>query len=205
MQAVPRLYHLFQPKHYALTLDLRHADQRTFSGQLELTGLATSDGTVQLHAKDLEIDSVRLGDTQLASSLTGDTLSITSDIIKQNAEITVSIEFHGRITDSMHGVYPCYFEHDGQKKELFATQFESHHAREVFPCVDEPEAKATFDLTLVTPLDVNELSNMPSTSIVNSDDTTTHHFATTPLMSTYLLAFVTGELQKKSARTRDGV
>jgi aminopeptidase N len=50
----------------------------------------------------------------------------------------------------MHGLYPCYFEIDGKKQELLATQFESHHAREVFPCVDEPAAKPTFDLTITS-------------------------------------------------------
>ena len=48
----------------------------------------------------------------------------------------------------MTGIYPSYYTVDGVKKEVLSTQFESHFAREAFPCVDEPEAKATFDLSL---------------------------------------------------------
>ena len=44
--------------------------------------------------------------------------------------------------------YPSYYSIDGVKKEVLSTQFESHFAREAFPSVDEPEAKATFDLSL---------------------------------------------------------
>jgi len=57
----------------------------------------------------------------------------------------------------MHGIYPCYYRQDDEIHELIATQFESHHAREVFPCIDEPEAKATFELTLTTETDVESI------------------------------------------------
>ncbi len=60
------------------------------------------------------------------------------------------MNFEGVITRPMNGIYPCVFEHDGEQKKLIATQFESHHAREAFPCIDEPEAKAKFDLSLAT-------------------------------------------------------
>jgi len=53
----------------------------------------------------------------------------------------VIMEYRGDITRNMEGVYPCFFKHNGQDKKLVATQFESHHAREAFPCIDEPEAK----------------------------------------------------------------
>ena len=105
----------------------------------------------------------------------------------------------------MHGLYPCYFTHDGIKKQLFATQFESHHAREVFPCVDEPAAKATYDVTLVTAPELTVLGNMPVAESSEKDGTLTTTFATTPRMSSYLLAFVVGELHKKTAHTASDV
>jgi len=105
----------------------------------------------------------------------------------------------------MHGLYPCYYTHEGVKKELLATQFESHHAREVFPCIDEPEAKATFDVVLTTESDVTVLSNMPTREQNASGDSLVTSFDTSPKMSVYLLAFVVGELHPKSTTTNSGV
>ena len=57
----------------------------------------------------------------------------------------------------------------GVKKEVLSTQFESHFAREAFPSVDEPEAKATFDLSLKFDQEEGEiaLSNMPEIDVEN--------------------------------------
>ncbi|MGB2787327.1 MAG: M1 family metallopeptidase, partial [Candidatus Saccharimonadaceae bacterium] len=103
------------------------------------------------------------------------------------------------------GLYPCYYNHDGVKKELMMTQFESHHARQVFPCVDEPAAKATFDLTLTTETGVTVLGNMPHKSQKIDNRRLLTEFETTPVMSTYLLAFIVGDLQKITAQTKSGV
>jgi len=92
-----------------------------------------------------------------------------------------------------------------QTKKLIATQFESHHAREGFPCIDEPEAKATFDLTLTTPVNNVVLANTPIKEQTTEGDTCVTTFETTPRMSTYLLAFVYGEIEYKEAKTKDGV
>lgn len=119
---------------------------------------------------------------------------------------TVTMEFEGKITRPMNGVYPCVFEHKNTKKKLIATQFESHHAREVFPCIDEPEAKATFDLALTTPAGETVISNTPAKSAEAVTPALVRtSFETTPKMSTYLLAFVYGELGYREAATRSGV
>src|SRR2546430_9810363 len=110
------------------------------------------------------------------------------------------MEFKGEITRPMNGIYPCFFKHDGQDKKLLATQFESHHAREAFPCIDEPAAKATFDLTLRTEPGEVALSNMPVKEQTEQDGALVTTFDTSPHMSTYLLAFVTGDLGFQEAR-----
>jgi len=203
MQTVLRLITTFAPTNYDLSLVLER-EQRTFSGTVVIDGLASAN-EITLHSKDLTIGSATV-DGKNATFTHGDNdqLTITHDDITPGKH-TVVIGFSGTITDAMHGLYPCYYEHDGVKKELLATQFESHHAREVFPCVDEPEAKATYDVTLTTETGITALSNMPVEWQREEDGKQVTHFATTPRMSTYLLAWVTGELHRKTATSKSGV
>ena len=204
MTKVPRLLDTFTPNHYNLTLDLTRAEEKEFSGTVIISGNSTSE-SISLHSKGLTIQSATI-DNQPADVSFGefDELRLFQPELKSGNHI-VCINFSGTITDAMHGLYPCYFTHDGVKKQLFATQFESHHAREVFPCVDEPAAKAEYDLTLITRPGMTVLGNMPVKSEEENGDSLTTTFEETPRMSSYLLAFVIGELHKKTARTKSGV
>lgn len=204
MTKVPRLLDTFTPNHYNLTLDLTRAEEKEFSGIVIISGDSTGE-SISLHSKGLTIQSATI-DNQPADVSFGefDELRLSQPNL-ENGNHTIHINFSGNITDAMHGLYPCYFTHDGVKKQLFATQFESHHAREVFPCVDEPAAKAEYDLTLVTRTGITVLGNMPVKSEEENGDSLTTAFEKTPRMSSYLLAFVIGELHKKSARTKSGV
>ena len=204
MTKVPRLLDTFTPNHYNLTLDLTRAEEKEFSGTVIISGDSTSE-SISLHSKGLTIQSATI-DNQPADVSFGefDELRLSQPNLK-NGNHTIHINFSGTITDAMHGLYPCYFTHDGVKKQLFATQFESHHAREVFPCVDEPAAKAEYDLTLITRPGITVLGNMPVKFQKENGDSRTTTFEKTPRMSSYLLAFVIGELHKKSARTKSGV
>ena len=204
MTKVPRLLDTFTPNHYNLTLDLTRAEEKEFSGTVIISGNSTSE-SISLHSKGLTIQSATI-DNHPADVSFGefDELRLSQPNLK-NGNHTIHINFSGNITDAMHGLYPCYFTHDGVKKQLFATQFESHHAREVFPCVDEPAAKSEYDLTLVTRTGITVLENMPVKSEEENGDSLTTTFEKTPRMSSYLLAFVIGELHKKSAHTKSGV
>ena len=204
MTKVPRLLDTFTPNHYNLTLDLTRAEEKEFSGIVIISGDSTGE-SILLHSKGLTVQSATI-DNQPADVSFGefDELRLSQPNLK-NGNHTIHINFSGNITDAMHGLYPCYFTHDGVKKQLFATQFESHHAREVFPCVDEPAAKAEYDLTLVTRTGITVLGNMPVKSEEENGDSLTTTFEETPRMSSYLLAFVIGELHKKTARTKSGV
>lgn len=204
MTKVPRLLDTFTPNHYNLTLDLTRAEEKEFSGTVIISGESTSE-SISLHSKGLTIQSVTIDDQPADVSFGEfDELRLYQPNLK-NGNHTIHIDFSGTITDAMHGLYPCYFTHDGVKKQLFATQFESHHAREVFPCVDEPAAKAKYDLTLITLPGITVLGNMPVKSEEENGDSRTTTFEKTPRMSSYLLAFVIGELHKKTARTKSGV
>ena len=194
-----RLFSQFIPEHYTIQWNLSHArDKRRITGTTIIVGQQVVDGTIRLHAKDLNISRVLVNQQEVSEFFAkNDELIIPHPGANQ---VTIAIEFSLRLTDAMHGIYPCYFKVDGKQRELYATQFESHHAREAFPCIDEPEAKATFDISLVSDQPIL-LSNMPIVS--QQSDVTT--FATTPRMSTYLVAFVAGDLQRATTRTARGV
>lgn len=206
MQTVARLIQTFVPEHYQLSVTLDRIG-RTFAGTVTINGESVVGAkNIMLHAKDLQVQSVTFDGKQADFSLNNNDqqLTITHPDITDGTHVVV-VGFSGEITDGMHGLYPCYYEHDGVKKELLATQFESHHAREAFPCIDEPEAKATFDVTLSTEQGVVVLGNMPVKDQRTENDLLVTQFETSPRMSSYLLAWVVGELQKKSAKTKSGV
>ncbi len=205
MHTVSQLIDQFIPEHYDLSLTLER-EARRFEGTVTIHGASQPSAQhIVLHSKDLTIESVTLDgrDADFASS-DNDELFITQPDLEPGDHVLV-VGFSGQITDAMHGLYPCYYEHNGVKKELLATQFESHHAREVFPCIDEPAAKATFGVTVSTEKDVTVLGNMPVTSQVTDGETLVTTFDRTPRMSTYLLAWTTGELHRKTATTKSGV
>ena len=203
MQAVEHFITQFVPEHYDLFLDLSR-ETKTFSGKVTITGQAQSD-RISLHQKDLEIASVEVAGQARPFTVDHDNEALHIELVEAG-QVEVVIAFSGKITDNMTGIYPSYYTVDGVKKEVLSTQFESHFAREAFPCVDEPEAKATFDLALRFDQAEGELalSNMPEIDVENRKGTGIWKFATTPRMSSYLLAFVVGDLQGVTAKTKNG-
>ncbi|NLA42809.1 M1 family metallopeptidase [Candidatus Saccharibacteria bacterium] len=204
MTTFSKLTESFTPKHYDLSLTLNR-EERFFNGTVVITGEFKGKDYLPLHSKQLEITSATInGEPADVATSDHDELHLNNDNLKPGDQI-ITLQFNGKITDAMHGLYPCYFEVDGKKQELLATQFESHHAREVFPCIDEPAAKATFDLTLTTEEGVTVLGNMPIEWQRAEPEGLVTKFETSPKMSSYLLAWVVGDLQKVTQKTKDGV
>ena len=207
--SVNRLVEKIKPEHYELKLDLMQAKNREFNGIVDIFGEINDEKEIALHSKDLEIKKIIFAnDIKLNfSKVENDEILVNIEKLnfKKGDKIQLKIEFSGKITDAMHGLYPCYYKENGEEKELFATQFESHHAREVFPCVDEPEAKATFSLEIRALSDLEILSNTEIIEKNENGNIQQVRFAKTPKMSTYLLAFVLGDFQRVSKKTKSGV
>ncbi|GAA5069120.1 aminopeptidase N [Nocardia callitridis] len=72
------------------------------------------------------------------------------------------------------------------------SQFETADAKRMFACFDQPDLKATFDITVTAPTDWQVISNGATTR----NDAGTHVFATTPQLSTYLVALIAGPYAK---------
>jgi len=203
MQAVKHFIETFVPEHYDLFLDLNRAD-KSFSGKVTITGEAKTS-KISLHQKDLTVEAVEVAGQARPFTLDKDNEALYIEL-EAAGPVLVTITYTGQITDNMTGIYPSYYTVDGVKKEIISTQFESHFAREAFPSVDEPEAKATFDLALKFDQAEGELalSNMPEIDVENRKATGVWKFETTPRMSSYLLAFATGDMQGITAKTKNG-
>lgn len=203
MQAVKHFIETFVPEHYDLFLDLNRAD-KSFSGKVTITGEAKTS-KISLHQKDLTVEAVEVAGQARPFTLDKDNEALYIEL-EAAGPVLVTITYTGKITDNMTGIYPSYYTVDGVKKEIISTQFESHFAREAFPSVDEPEAKATFDLALKFDQAEGELalSNMPEIDVENRKATGVWKFETTPRMSSYLLAFAAGDMQGITAKTKNG-
>lgn len=119
--------------------------------------------------------------------------------IKGNA--TLHIDFAGILNDRLLGFYRSQYNIAGKTKYLATTQFEAADARRAFPCWDEPQAKATFEISLIVDTKYSAISNMPEISRKKSGKKIHHKFAKTPIMSTYLIYLGVGEFEFLKGRT----
>lgn len=217
----------FTPELYEIELRI-NKDTEQVQGRVKIQGVAKSS-TVKLHAKNLKIHqlTVNQSPTTFTEDAEAETISFTSQV--SDAEISIEVRYSLQLSHGMTGLYLSTYEHEGKTERIVSTQFESHYARMMFPCVDEPAAKAKFSLKVIDtdPTDTI-LSNMPiktertlTYTSVNSElnpktdpnamDLNTEvtrkivEFETTPRMSTYLLALCLGHFQSVTTKNQHGV
>lgn len=185
-----RLLDYFVPEKYVLDLKVDKF-KKTISGEVEIFGEAVSE-TIKFYAVDLEIKKVLVNGEKADFEVKEGVIVITS-IIPQK-DVKVNILYSGRLNENMEGAYLSTYEYEGRTETIVATQFESHYAREAFPCIDEPAAKAVFELSIELPKGSDDLilTNVPIGQ-------------PTPRMSTYLLAFVIGKFHGKTVVNEHGV
>ncbi|EEU19080.1 M1 family metallopeptidase [Lactobacillus crispatus] len=199
--AVKRFYETFHPEHYDLRINVNRK-QKEINGTSTVTG-EVIENPVFINQKNMTIDSVKVDGKDVPFDVLEKDEAIKIETGK-NGKAIIEVEYSAPLTDTMMGIYPSYYEVDGVKKQIIGTQFETTFARQAFPCIDEPEAKATFTLALKWDEEDGEvaLANMPEVEV---DKDGYHHFEETVRMSSYLVAFAFGDLQSKTTHTKDGV
>ncbi|KAI1489489.1 peptidase family M1-domain-containing protein [Biscogniauxia mediterranea] len=197
------------PTHYDVTLEPDFKNF-TFEGKVLIDfDVQEESKSISLHTVEIDIDSanIKSGESIITSSS-----AITYDKSKQVSQIELKdavpkgktqleIKYKGQLNDQMAGFYrSTYKKPDGTEGILATTQMEANDCRRAFPCFDEPMHKAKYTITLIADKHLTCLSNMDvaSESEVQSQMSGTVKkavkFNTTPLMSTYLVAFIIGEL-----------
>jgi len=202
-----------RPSKYRIKLqpDLKNF---TFDGEQSVDLLileATS--TIVLNSIDLEISNTTLhanGTTLTSKSVTIDKDAETATLdfgeTIQPGDARLEMVFTGELNDKLMGFYRSeYTSQDGETRYLATTQFEPTDARRAFPCWDEPAKKATFEVTLVFSDEYQAVSNTPVVEEgAPGPGLKSVRFAETPIMSTYLLVFIVGNLTFIEERAAGG-
>ena len=204
-----RLPEAAQPTRYKLRLtpDL---EAGAFEGRVEIAlNVREPVDRIVLNAAKLEIAEAKIGGGAAKVELLPEKerAAFTLENPVPAGEAKLEIAFRGRMDHGMRGFYLSrYKAEDGPLKPLASTQFEAASARLCFPCFDEPDRKAVFEVEMDAPAGLDAVSN---TDPVKTDSVgggrRRFTFAPTPKMSTYLLAFAVGEFERIEARTKDGV
>ncbi|KAI9796039.1 MAG: Aminopeptidase 2 mitochondrial [Piccolia ochrophora] len=201
-----------KPVVYDVTLE-PNFDDFTYKGTVNIILEVQKDTTfISLNTLELEIHDTKVtSDSKLISSsprLAYDDDKQTTTVsfdekILAGSKAQLTMTFTGQLNDKMAGFYRSSYkdEKDGSTRYIATTQMEPTDARRAFPCFDEPSLKAAFDITLIADRDLTCLSNMDVASETEIDSAMNGgkkkkvKFNRSPLMSTYLLAFIVGELK----------
>lgn len=199
------------PSHYDIELTPYFEDDGdhvafTFDGIATITLKPSKAGVtkIMLHKANINISSWYLKrasdsvDVASGNAIFNEETEILTIPVNQPLSETIDyilvFNYVGILDDDMHGFYRSYYYVDGKKVWMASTQFQQTHARRAFPCFDEPRFKATFQLKIKRPSTYRSFSNTPikqSTSVSNGR--VLEEFEKTPLMSTYLLAFIVAD------------
>ncbi|CAH0725373.1 unnamed protein product, partial [Brenthis ino] len=165
---------------------------------------------IVMHCNDITIRSLSVSLNDVSIDLAKNTFECempysflripTNDALQMGQEYVVNINYTGNIQTNMRGFYRSQYRDTNGQRWMGTTQFQPGHAREAFPCYDEPAFKAFFDITINRERDFSpSISNMPIRSNTTLDNgRIAETFYTTPLTSTYLVAFIVSHYKKVS-------
>ncbi len=188
-----RLPRTVLPYHYDLTFAPDFATNR-FAGEATIHGVISQPAKeVVLNATDIEFLETKIG---------GQTATVTTE--PEMARLTVAepipigpveihIRYRGTLNDKLLGLYLG----NANGKKYASTQMEATDARSAFPSFDEPDMKATFSITAIVDEGHTAISNGAQLSDTPGPAAGKHtiRFATTPRISTYLVALTVGDFR----------
>jgi len=157
------------------------ADLSTTKMPLSLDWLGKAPDKISVNGEEIKDFKTQTG-----------SLEIPAAHLKPKTEI--SIEFTNTFSKEGDGIQHVVDPED--KAEYVYTDFEPYHAHELFPCFDQPDLKAHFDLTISAPSEWKAIGNELVDTQKTEGDLQVTRFKTTPLLSTYLFFVGAGPYQE---------
>ncbi len=188
-------------------------EDSTFTGTITIQlDVAIETDTFVLNAAELTIGGCSVNGTPATAELVEETdrLIVRTAAPIATGSATMNISFAGILNDKLRGFYrSTYNDADGAEQVIATTQMQSTDCRRAFPCWDEPEFKAVFGITLDIADGLDAISNGPEIERVTTEENndgrrTVIRFADTMTMSTYLVAFIVGQLEMTSPTEVNG-
>lgn len=164
--------------------------------------------TITLHSKEIEIDTADIEKTfaKISYDNKKETATFAFPKIIPKGKVKLTLVFRGILNDKMRGFYRSQYQLAGKTHHMATTQFEATDARRAFPCFDEPAHKAVFHVSLIVPKGKMAISNtLPVSALEHETGFEIIKFAPTPIMSTYLLAFIVGDFEYVEKKSKRGV
>ncbi|MGZ2413022.1 peptidase M1-like protein/ERAP1-like protein [Sphingomonas sp. F9_3S_D5_B_2] len=194
------------PHHYAITVT-PHAQRLTFDSTVAIDlDVVQPTRALVLNAADLKLASATLTPARGGAAVAA---TIAQDADAQTATLTfprqlatgaykLNIRYSGKINTQANGLFALDYKNaEGKDARSLFTQFEAADARRFVPSWDEPDYKATWDLTARVPANQMAVGNMPAASSrAIAGGLKEVKFQTTPTMSSYLLFFAAGDFDR---------
>ncbi|MGA0442300.1 MAG: aminopeptidase N [Candidatus Nanopelagicaceae bacterium] len=185
-EAADRSAHL-RIHNYEVTLDVTTGDN-TFYSKSKVTFACSKPGySTFIDAVGKRLISATLNGKSIDSSeFTGQSLFL-KDLQAEN-ELVVEVEaIYSKTGEGLQRSV------DPVDNEVYLySQGETAFIRNMYPCFDQPDLKATFDFTVIAPSHWEVISNNPVKNKSVVDGKNKWEFTRTPVMSTYITAVVAG-------------
>ena len=202
-----RLTKSIYPSNYEIFI-IPNIEKSIFDGVVEIQIIFDDEVNMfAIHSKDLTMRNITLDEKPLKYKYDKENELV---IMKTDEKIIMGehklkIMYNGIIHSDLKGFYKSKYVLNGEIKHICTTQFESTDARSAFPCFDEPNFKATFDITVVHNKELNALSNCDMEAVGVYKDKIITKFKKTPIMSTYLVAFIIGDFEYIERESTNGI
>ena len=165
---------IVETQSYDIALDLTRGPEVFGSRTVVRFGATEGASTfIDLIARDVR--EITLNGTPVDASAFGDSRIVLEGLRAQNELI---VDADCVYTNTGEGLHRFVDPVDGEV--YLYSQFETADAKRMFACFDQPDLKATFDVTVTAPAHWQVISNGAGSSAGEGK----HTFATTPKMST---------------------
>ncbi|XP_044259024.1 uncharacterized protein LOC123007677 [Tribolium madens] len=189
-----------------LAFNSTFVETNVFAGKIEIRiNVSSTIDVIRIHARNLNLTSckvdgnnISISNISISTNNSGEILQINLPTPLDQNEYNLTLTYYGNVNIyDLQALYKSSYKNGNQTEYFVVTHLHPMHARRLFPCFDEPDFKATFELTVTYPRGYTVLSNTSpkkKNTISNDSILETIEFEISPKMSTYLFALVISKL-----------